>query len=181
MRRRMGWAALLLAALALAGCVRMAQEGEEFQVYFLTKEEGLSLEQALVPEGRRLPEGTEPVEGLLSCLLEGPENEDLSSAFPPGVTVRSWTLEDGLLTVDFSGRYASLSGVSLTLADYSVVLTLTQLEGVDAVAITADGDPISYRDHPVMAAADLWTRESGEEETPAEGAPGSDGQGGSGP
>ena len=82
------------------------------------------------------------------------------------MTLRSWTLADGLLTVDFSARYASLSGVSLTLADYSVAETLCQLETVDAVEITADGDRLTYRDHQRMTASDAWTLEEIEAEEP---------------
>ena len=52
------------------------------------------------------------------------------------MSLRSWTLNNGLLTVDFSSTYGTLSGIDLTLADYSVVLTLTQLEEVETVMIT---------------------------------------------
>ena len=71
--------------------------------------------------------------------------------------------------MDFSSRYASLSGIDLTLADYSVVLTLTQLEEVEAVMITAEGELIPYRDHQRLTAGDaqavtLQENEPGEEE-----------------
>ncbi len=156
---------LLLSALLLvtaAGCVRAVQEGPVYQVYFLSGEVDRDL--SLVPEERVLPEGTDPSEGLLALLLEGPESEDLTSPIPAGVTLRAWKLEDGVLTVDFSARYASLSGVALTLADYSVVNTLSQVEGVEAVEITADGDYLTYRDHQRMTAEDTWTIEEGVQE-----------------
>ena len=49
-------------------------------------------------------------------------------------------MNNGLLTVDFSSTYGTLSGIDLTLADYSVVLTLTQLEEVETVMITVGGE-----------------------------------------
>jgi len=153
---------LALLALVSAGCVQASREGPVYQVYFLSEEVDRDL--ALVPEERTLPPETEPVEGLLALLLEGPESEELTRAIPNGVTLREWTLTDGVLTVDFSARYAALSGVALTLADYSVVNTLCQLDGVEAVEITADGDYLTYRDHQRMTAEETWTVEEMEEE-----------------
>ena len=74
-----------------------------------------------------------------------------------GVTLRMWTLYNGLLTVDFASGYGVLSGIDLTLADYSVVLTLTQLEGVEAVMITAEGEMLSFRDHQRLTAEEAWS------------------------
>ena len=164
---------LILAGLTLlsaAGCVRAGREGPAFSVYYLSEEVDRDL--VLTPEERTLPEGTDPVDGLLALLLEGPESEELTSPIPSGVVLRGWELEDGVLTVDFSARYAALSGVALTLADYSVVDTLCQLEYVDAVEITADGDYLTYRDHQRMTAEDAWSLEEPDEsgeETPEDG------------
>ena len=46
--------------------------------------------------------------------------------------------------------------IDLTLEDYSVVLTLTQLEGVETVMITVDGEMLAYRDHQRLTAEDAW-------------------------
>lgn len=144
---------LMLPLLFLTACgVTKGQEGA-YQVYYRTQE-GVS---ALAAEARCLPAGcSDPVEGLLALLLAGPEGEDLERAIPNSVTLRSTSLENGLLTVDFSSRYASLSGIDLTLADYSIVQTLSQVEGVEAVMITAEGEPIPYRDHQRLTAAEAW-------------------------
>lgn len=165
MKRIVLTALAVLLLLTVSGCVRANREGPVYQVYFLSEEVDRDL--VLVPEERTLPEGTDPVEGLLALLLEGPESEDLASPLPAGVTLRSWSLEDGVLTVDLSARYATLSGVALTLADYSIVDTLCQLDDVEAVEITADGDNLAYRDHQRLTAEDAWTVEEPEAE-PAE-------------
>ena len=99
------------------------------------------------------PQG-DPVEQLLDLVLAQPQEETLASAIPQGVSLRKWTLNNGLLTVDFSSGYGGLSGVDLTLADYSVVLTLSQVEGVETVMITAGGEMLSYRDHQRLTAQD---------------------------
>ena len=160
MRRRL-LPLLLLALLLLPGCTGQSPEETGYDVYFLSKSGG---EAALDAEVRTLQPEEDPVEGLLGLLLAGPEGENLRRTIPEGVTLRSWTLENGLLTVDLSGRYGSLSGVALTLADYSVVLTLTQVEGVEAVTVTAEGEQIPYRDHQRLTARDVQTQLPPEEE-----------------
>ncbi len=159
MKRIMLCALLLLTAFA-AGCGESGEEAQVYEVYFLSRQADRI--QALTPEARTLPTDTDPVEGLLKLLLEGPSEEDLTSPIPQGVTLRGWTLRDGLLTVDFSAQYGSLSGVSLTLADYSVAQTLCRLDSVRAVEITAEGSYLPYRDHQRLTAEDLLPLE-GEE------------------
>ena len=144
---------LLLAVLTLGGCWQR-QEGTAYAVYYRPQAAGQ--EAALAAESRPLPAGKEPVEGLLELLLSDPQQEDLTRAIPAGVTLRRWAIHNGLLTVDFSGSYGALSGVALTLADYSVVLTLTQLEEVEAVMITVDGEMPAYRDHQRLRPEDAW-------------------------
>lgn len=154
----------LLALLLLSACAGQTEGENAYDVYFLTRESGR--EAALAAERRTLPPEEDEVEGLLNSLLSGPSEEGLLRTIPDGVTLEGWTLENGLLTVDFSGRYGSLSGVALTLADYSVVLTLTQLDTVDTVMITAEGDLLSYRDHQRLTAADVQSELLPSEEDP---------------
>lgn len=144
---------LLALLLTLGGCLRRTEEG--WDVYYVNQVAGE--EEVLLPEKREIDPETSPVEGLLALLLTQPESEGLTNVIPEMVTLRQWSLENGLLTVDFSGSYGILSGIDLTLADYCVVLTLTQLEEVDAVVITVDGEPLPYRDHQRLTAADVWS------------------------
>lgn len=144
---------LTLLTVGLAGCWEKREE-VVYDVYYLNQSTGD--EMALAAEKRSLPPGMEPAEGLLTLLLTEPQGEGLTRAIPKGVTLRKWSVHNGLLTVDFSGGYGTLSGIDLTLADYSVVLTLTQLEEVETVMITVDGEMLSYRDHQRLTGADAW-------------------------
>lgn len=143
-------AGALLALLAACGVPTVQEEG--YRVYFRAQEGT----EALQAELHSVPSEADPAAYLLDCLLAGPEEEGLDRAIPSSVTLRGTSLENGVLTVDFSSRYASLSGIDLTLADYSVVKTMTQLEGVETVVINVEGEPIPYRDHQRLAAADAW-------------------------
>ena len=162
MKRAILGALALLLCLTASACVRTAQEGPTYAVYYLSADVGR--DAALVAEERTLPEGVAPVEGLLRLLLEGPESEELVSPLPSNLTLRGWQLEDGVVTVDFSARYAGLSGVALTLADYSVVETLCRLVDVEAVEIKAEGEYLTYRDHQRLTEEDTWSSQADEAE-----------------
>ena len=85
-------------------------------------------------------EGADVVEALLEALLAGPTGHGLTSPFPAGVELRQVSLgEDGVLYLDFSEQYDALTGIQLTLANYCLTLTLTQVEGVEALSITVEG------------------------------------------
>lgn len=154
MKRRLA----LLLALALlaaggAGCAR----GEREQ----TPEEGAYLlyfpvsgEYAHGPALDAQPyEGEEPpgVQALMEALLAGPTQEGLTSPFPRGVTLTAWEQKEGnVLHITLSEQYSGLADISLTLADYCIVLTLSQLQGVDGVEIQSDGYSVNYRSHQLL-------------------------------
>lgn len=142
----------VLLLLLLCGCGH-DQESAVYEVWFPSQDGGAAC--ALSAERRILPQDQEPIEGLLDLLLAGPQSEALLPIVPNGTTLRGWSRVGQLVTVDLSPRYAALSGIGLTLADYCIVRTLCQLPDVDAVAITVDGDPIRYRDHQRLGPGDL--------------------------
>ena len=78
-------------------------------------------------------------------LLDGPLDETLRSPFPAGTALLSLALEGGRAVVDLSSAYGTLSGVSLTLADYAIALTLAQLPEISEVRITVRGQELAYR------------------------------------
>lgn len=111
--------------------------------------------------------GEMSVPELMEALLDGPkEGSGLISPFPEGTNLQQWKQEGRRVTVDLSWPYGDLVGVELTLADYCITLTLTQLEGVDEVCITANGSSLPYRDRQVFTAQDVMF--TGAEEEPVE-------------
>ena len=157
MRKRI-WIILLSAVLLLAACGGGEEEPKGGPVlWFCTggeREHGPALSSQPY-EGELQPEA------LLAALLAGPTQEGLVSPFPRGVTVRQcgWDEErPGVLLIDLSEQYGALADISLSLADYSIVLTLSQAEGVEEMEITAGGRKVSYRSHQVLSLEEavLW-------------------------
>ena len=105
------------------------------------------------------------VEELMALLLAGPENGlRLVSPFPAGVSLLSWKLEEGRLSLDLSEQYGGLSGVDLTIADYCIALTLCQVRGVESVSITVEGEELAFRHTQQLRASDVIL--TGAEEVP---------------
>lgn len=149
---------LLLAALILltaCGGHSSQQERGDYVLYFLSAPltKGESGHGPALDWENYAGEGTPTPEQLLEALLDGPTLEELSSPFPKGLSLRqcAWDEErTGVLVVSLSEQYGALTGISLTLADYCIVLTLSQLEGVEGVEIRAGGYASDYRSHQVL-------------------------------
>lgn len=90
---------------------------------------------------------------------------ELEALFGAEVVAEDWTLtEGGSLTVELSDPYADRSGMELTLTQCCITLTLCQLEQVERVRVTVDGQPVSGRDKLYLTPDDfLFT---GAEEEP---------------
>ena len=117
-------------------------------------------------------QGESSIPALLEALLEGPEaGSGLVSAIPSGTRLLGWSIENGVAYVDLSQPYGDLVGVDLTLADYSIALTLAQLEEVDGVVITVNGSRPPDREGRILRRDDVVF--SGVEEEPVETLPSS--------
>ena len=159
-------AALLCAVLLLAtGCayavVTDQQAADEYLLYFQEADlSGAAGGDALRAEKRQL-ESAETwntaflAEQLVTELLNGPQDETLKGVVPAGTVLLSLELEGSRAKVDLSSSYRILSGVSLTLADYAITLTLTQLPEISSVSITVRGEELAYRDTQRFDARDL--------------------------
>ncbi len=152
---------VFLLAAAACGTAEPARKTPTYGLYFMEAElKEANGRGALRAETAYLPklEGAEPEEvaaGLMEALLQGPLDMTLKSPIPAGTSLLSLKLQGDRATVDLSASYASLSGVALTLADYAVALTLTQVPEISSVKITVRGQELAYRDKQIFASRDV--------------------------
>ena len=99
----------------------------------------------------------------MEALLSGPTEEELNSLLAECPCRLG--LEEGVLVLNLSEQYGGLTDISLTVADYCIVLTMGQLDGVEAVEINVAGQPVSYRNHQIL------TREEAVLSQPGQGRP----------
>ena len=154
-------AALALALCLLAGCAAGTVSGRDgLRLYYAvpldTHPGGDAIDHVTV-DWNSLPEGdkTARVAAVLSLLMGECHEKGFQSPIPAGTTLRSAEVKGSTAWVDFAGSYGQLSGMDLTIADYCVALSLTQLEGVYAVRITVNGQELAYRDSNLFLAGDV--------------------------
>lgn len=158
-------AVCLTLTLLATGCayaaVNSQREEDAYQVYFLEADlEAAPGKDALRAENIYLQEEQEQdtqkaAEALLGKLEAGPTDETLENTLPPGTTVLSVHVDGNRAFVDMSYHYGALSGVALTLADYAITLTLTQMREISSVCITVQGQQLAYRDKQVFSEKDV--------------------------
>ena len=138
--------AALLAALALAlslsGCGGSGDSSGVLLYFCADPARGTPHGPAIRSQPYQGPGGA-GVEELVDALLSGPTQGGLTSPFPEGLTLQGWSLEDGLLTLSLSEQYGGLA---------DLVLTLSQVDGVDAVQIQSAGHTYHSRSHQTMQA-----------------------------
>ena len=152
--------ALALVLLALAGCGVVQKEQEGLRLYYaasLDTHRGGDAIDSVTIAWDELPQGDQVAraESVLALLMGMCQEKGFQSPIPAGTTLRSVTIIGGTACVDFSGSYGQLSGMALTIADYCVALSLTQLEGIYAVRITVNEQELAYRDNDLFLAGDV--------------------------
>ncbi len=152
--------ALALVLLTLAGCGVVQKEQEGLRLYYaasLDTHRGGDAIDSVTIDWDELPQGDQVAraESVLALLMGMCQEKGFQSPIPAGTTLRSVTIIGGTACVDFSGSYGQLSGMALTIADYCVALSLTQLEGIYAVRITVNEQELAYRDNDLFLAGDV--------------------------
>ena len=164
------WIAIALLTVLLMGIggaigkvgVRQESGGSAYALYFVERDlRSADGGDALRSEERTLEDGglstEELAAALVAELLKGPADPTLKSPFPKGTALLSAEQKGTELRVDLSAAYSTLSGVGLSLADYAITLTLTQLPDVARVRITVAGRELDYRSRQVFLARDILT------------------------
>ncbi len=158
MKRVMSLLLAALLTLSLAACTATEEPVEGLTLYGLTAEEarlgGDIISGSTVVPWEDLPEEREAqVQAVMEHLMES--GEGYLSPIPESVSLHSVTMSGSTACVDLSVSYSFLSGMELSIADYCIVLSLTQLTGVYAVRITAEGREIAHRSKQTLVAKDV--------------------------
>lgn len=155
------WLALALAVLLLAACAAQDEpEGQETGtlIYYLSPEDGARGGDRIRPcrEDLALPEdadGLTRARAITERLLAG--SPGLLSPLPEGTQLLGLEIRDRTAYVDLSGELRELYGVELSLADYCLTLSLTELEDVRAVVVTAQGRVVGQQPKQIFYERDV--------------------------
>ncbi len=149
---------MLLSVLSFASCAVKEEPVEGLTLYGLAAEENrlggdIISSETVVPWEELPEEREEQVQAVMERLMNS--TEGYISPLPESVQLRGVSLSGSTACVDLSVNYSFLSGMRLTVADYCITLSLTQLTGVYAVRVTADGREVAHRSKQLLLAGDV--------------------------
>lgn len=165
------WILLSGAALVLLGaCAAPAEPaGDEngALIYYLASEEEARGNDRIRArrEKLNLPEGAsvqESAEAVIRRILDGPSEGNMAGPVPEGVELLGLELRDQTAYVDFSEQFRDLSKVELVLADYCLTLSLTALDGIQAVVITSQGRSVGLQPKHIFYERDVLLSDMGD-------------------
>ena len=92
----------------------------------------------------------ETAQAVLEELKQPAESIDYLPPIPDKVAITECTLKGSILDIDFSRSYTEMDSLSEKLTRAAVVRSLVQVEGINAVSFTIEGEPLTDSDgHPV--------------------------------
>ena len=151
--------ALLLCACAAPPSDESPEDGS-FLLYYLAPQDEATGGERLPSryESLDLPETAalaETASAVVERLLLGPSDGTLESPLPDGVELLSLEIRDRMACVDLVGPLDRLSGVELAMADYCLTLSLTALDGVSSVSVTAGGKSLEQQPKEIFFERDV--------------------------
>ncbi len=138
------WLALLLLLALLSGCAAStADSGSANAMTVYRLYDGSDAGELVQPESCLLESGERAdLDTALRLFVEKPRHSHLRAAVSGDVTLLGSTAQNGLVTLNFSESFLSLSPMEQSLAAFCAALTLCRLDDVDAVSIAAGGTTI---------------------------------------
>lgn len=129
----------MLILLCACGNGENGEKGTAYQLYYVNNEETKIISREYRSE-------TTDEDALLEELIEQlaviSERLEYETPLAKEFTLMGYTLDNGLLTLDFDERYRELRGAREVLVRASIVRTVIQLRQVERVAFTVKGEQI---------------------------------------
>ena len=139
---------LLLSGCSLPGAAALfpraseTSPGDSLVVYRLAASE----ESGELIRAEQLPsaagDAASDIGQLLAFFTGAPADVGMRSALPGGVTVEDWSRDNGVVTLELSEAFSELTPMEQTVSAFCAVLTLCQLDGVEAVTIVSGGQTL---------------------------------------
>ena len=142
---------IICMVVLLCGCEDDTQSNHknenEMVVYYVNKD---ATEIVNETYENKTADPLELAKDLLKQLHRNGKVETKRSAIPQSVNVQSVKIKDGIAVVDFDESYVEMNPQREVLCRAAVVLTLTQIKGIDYVAFTLNGTQYSRSDGVVI-------------------------------
>ncbi|HBA70329.1 MAG TPA: hypothetical protein DCZ40_13375 [Lachnospiraceae bacterium] len=141
MKKTVLFAGLMLCLLSAVSCgsEEETDKSRVYNIYVMNKEETKISANQYVAEGESQEE---IIEELLVQLTETPERMEYRAPLAGNFELLNYSLEEGLLVLNFDERYKAQPVTTEVLARAAAVRTMTQVKGVDYVSFQVRSDPL---------------------------------------
>lgn len=158
------WLLLILPVLICTACGSQEQQqnGKQYNIYYVNNEETKTLAREYVTE-------TESTDELLmeflGQLAQVPARFEYEAPLAGSFSLLGYALDNGQLTMNFDGQYREMESVKEVLTRAAIVRTLTQIEGIDYVSFTVQGEMLADSSGVTigMMSSDLFIDNAGNE------------------
>jgi len=134
------WLMLMLAFVLLVGCGTQTDKSTtEYTIYDVDRDENKVLSHTVEIRSK---DTKEVLQILFQQLKKDPEKGNERSAIPNGVSINHYNLASNRLTLDFSKEYLDQTTYGEVLTRAAIVRTLCQMDEIDIVYFTVDGNPL---------------------------------------
>lgn len=126
----------------LSGCTKKQQRTEEdvYQIYEMNKEETTIRSRDYVSHET---DTLSLVGELLEALKQTPQNTEMKAVIAQPVTLKNFSVTDETVMLDFGDSYYEMSLTGEVLFRAAVVRTLTQIDGINYVSVTVEGNALN--------------------------------------
>ena len=137
-------------SICCVGCKENKENNQsEMTIYYVSQDD---VKLVTEPYKNKNSDGEKLIDELLGKLTTLGEYEENKSAIPKEVSVKGYSIADGIATIDFDEKYYELSSKRELLCRAAVVLTLMQIDSVEYVAFTVDNEPCLGKDGRLLNA-----------------------------
>ncbi|MCR5655904.1 MAG: GerMN domain-containing protein [Butyrivibrio sp.] len=157
---------MLLSSCLISACRKseLVDDGKKIQVYYLNSEEtGIIFQDYEVKAD--LFDTNAVIDELLVQMETMPDKLEYEAPISGVVHMLSYTLNGGLLTLNFDGRYDENDKTTEILDRAAIVRTLIQVEGVDYITFMVMGKPLTDSNGNIVGnmSADSFVYNAGNE------------------
>lgn len=133
--------AVCVMSVSVCSCGKKTREkkASEIYVYYTDKNQTKLVYDIYEPAG---DDSLKAVEDVLKHMEKPKKKADMITAKPDNVSILGYGIYDNTLTINFGMAYNEMNKVTELLCRSAIVLTMTQIIGIEYVSFTINGEPL---------------------------------------
>lgn len=153
MKRLIGLILLLSSLFCFSACNEAPEKPVNF--YYPVSAESYAKIGSVFGKEVREAAGAPDVSYLITKYLKGPNDPALTLPYPAGTKLIALKMDGDTLTITLTDRFATLSGLELTLACASLSMTCMELTGANTIQIQTQSQTLDGAQLIIMNADNL--------------------------